>query len=377
MEALIDRKLKWASLAFVIIFFKIITFSALFASSISKPFSETLSDNNVSFSTMLKNWDSEHYLNIAEKGYEKKSNFSVNAFYPLFPLLIRALHRLLGIKLIWAGLILANLFSFFGAFLFYDWLNQFYSSRIANLSLIGLLVQPGAIFFSLIYTEGMFFFLMMLFLLALRRERTFLLILAGLALPLTRSVGILLALPLLWRLMETWRKERRVSRSELFGLLALMAGLGIYFAIMKHETGTALAGIHAQKEFVFQASFKYFLKPLTLLKSFFQMHSLFGYQDGILDRLYSLIFMGSLILLFQKNRRLLLLALPLGLIPMVTLRFSSFLRFFILVPPVIPQTVEALNFPAWRKIPLFLWFFLALGIHVFCIYRFSHGEWVA
>jgi len=82
---------------------------------------------------------------------------------PLWPFLIKAFSYLtLGNHLI-AGLILSNVFSLIGFCLFYQLAREDCGERVANVALALMLAFPGAIFFSFVYTESLFFFLSIFF----------------------------------------------------------------------------------------------------------------------------------------------------------------------------------------------------------------------
>src|SRR5215208_7053814 len=60
------------------------------------------------------NWDSAHYVYIAEHDYEPGTSF--NAFYPLYPLSIRALNQLTGDSYA-SAMLISNLASLLAAYL--------------------------------------------------------------------------------------------------------------------------------------------------------------------------------------------------------------------------------------------------------------------
>ena len=74
-------------------------------------------EGEANLASYLAAWDGAHYLELAKLGY--RPGDSSCAFYPLWPHLVRWVAPLTGGNLVVAGLLLANLFSFVGALLFY------------------------------------------------------------------------------------------------------------------------------------------------------------------------------------------------------------------------------------------------------------------
>lgn len=99
-------------------------------------------------------WDAEHYLYLAEFGYDKDVRSC--AFFPLWPLAIRGGAILAGGSYVIAGMVLANLFSVAGGCLFYRILWRRYGSEVAWCSLCFLMLFPGSVFYQFIYSESLF-----------------------------------------------------------------------------------------------------------------------------------------------------------------------------------------------------------------------------
>ena len=74
-------------------------------------------EGKLTYQSRYATWDAAHYLHIAEQGYAPGSPSC--AFYPLWPFLIRTCAPVFGGSLFWTGIILSNLLSLAGFFLFY------------------------------------------------------------------------------------------------------------------------------------------------------------------------------------------------------------------------------------------------------------------
>ncbi len=146
-------------------------------------------------------WDAEHYLCLSEDGYVPGAPSC--AFYPLWPLLIRWATPLFGGNDVLAGMVLSNLLSLAGFALFGWMVARRFGERTAWLAVAFLALFPGSLFFQFIYSESLFFPLLMLLCLGLEDGRFWLAFAATFLLPLTRAVGILSLGPiLLWLLIR-------------------------------------------------------------------------------------------------------------------------------------------------------------------------------
>lgn len=174
-------------------------------------------------------WDSEFYLSIALSGYDDpqvravsppalpSQTLSLNyAFFPVYPYLMRFVAQpfsLLGLNPIAAatsaGLLISSLGTLAGMIALYDLLSEL-GAATALRSVFYLITFPTSFFLGQVYTEGLFIGLSFSCLALLkRRQWTQASLLAAIA-TLTRPVGVMLLLPLLWSWMQ--EKPRRSSR---------------------------------------------------------------------------------------------------------------------------------------------------------------------
>jgi 4-amino-4-deoxy-L-arabinose transferase-like glycosyltransferase len=151
-------------------------------------------------------WDSDWYLKIAENGYSWPS--STPAFFPLYPLLIGTLGRLLVGHYLLAGVIV-SLAAAAGAFvLLYRLATPLLGEEGARRAVLYLAFFPTAFFLGAVYSESLFLFLALAtFVLCERGKFGWAGVAAGLAL-LTRPAGIAL-LPAV--ALFAWRAPRRAN----------------------------------------------------------------------------------------------------------------------------------------------------------------------
>jgi hypothetical protein len=197
------------------------------------PFQSETSDVPFRTLSLWAHFDGEHYVSVAENGYARPGDASP-AFFPLYPLLIRASAELIGGPLSRGTLSAVGVGVSLAAFLVALWFvyriaEDGWGTRAARGTVLALAFFPTAFFFNSVYTESLFLMLSAGALWAARVHKSLLLacLLAGLA-AATRNVGVFLVIPLA---IECWqhRGERGWRAPYLAlapsGLLAYMAYL--------------------------------------------------------------------------------------------------------------------------------------------------------
>ena len=184
-------------------------------------------------------WDSDWYLLIAESGYDWPS--STPAFFPLYPLLVAGLSRVLGGQFLLAGLVVSLLACAAAFVLLYRLVRSRLEEHDARRSVLYLAVFPTSLFLGAVYAESLFLALAIgTFLLAERGRLGWASVTAGLAL-LTRSQGVALVPALA---VFAWRSDRRRD----LVLPAIPALMFLAFpATLELWTGHGLAFVDAQR----------------------------------------------------------------------------------------------------------------------------------
>jgi hypothetical protein len=152
---------------------------------------------------MLSRWDAGWYVEIARDGYRYEQGSPSNAaFFPLYPLLIRAIHALLLLPAndYWwlvIAIAISNVALLIGVTYFRALLAMDFGEDLISRTITYLLIFPTTFFFSGVYSESLFLALTVAAFYYARTNRWPLAcILAALA-SLTRSQGMIIALPLL------------------------------------------------------------------------------------------------------------------------------------------------------------------------------------
>ncbi len=151
----------------------------------------------------LANFDGVHYLSIAENGY----GYAQQAFFPIFPLLIKLIHEVLGISYISSGIVLSNIVFFLLLLALFKWSKKLLNKKNAKWTLIFYLSFPMAFFLQCLYTEGLFILLVIFSLFLSDQKKYFLaFLIAGIASG-TRVVGIFLLPTILIPMIYSRRKK--------------------------------------------------------------------------------------------------------------------------------------------------------------------------
>lgn len=299
----------------------------------------------IDFTTRVTTWDAGHYLYLADIGYMPEQ--MSNAFPPLYPLMIRALSAM-GLHSIIAGLLIANLTSTAALLLFYRLARQRFGREVAQKALQLMLVFPTAFYLNLIYSEGVFLLLSVLFFVAMYRRNLWLMAACAFLLPLVRLVGFAIAIPMVVYAAEAaWLRLRstrgplshRLGKAlgpEAVTLLAPVAGVATLCAFMAIETGDPLAMMHAQAYYeTAMRGFDGLLQPMSILKDLFRSDlALYGLSNSVLDRIFFTVFLASAPLVYRRvDRPMFAFYLVMGLTPMAG-SFQSYMRYLLVAFPL-------------------------------------------
>jgi hypothetical protein len=184
-----------------------------------------------SLASLPARWDSEWYLGIARDGYAYKGvgELSNIVFFPVYPLLMRAVAYVFGGNVALAGWLISLACLAAGAVVLAHLVREFHPKLDADEVVLMLLAFPTAIFFNAVYTEAFFFAVSVAAIyLARRRAWGWAAAFACVA-ALTRVTGVLLFLPLAIEAWLEWRETGRWRRAWL-ALAAIPAAAASFFA---------------------------------------------------------------------------------------------------------------------------------------------------
>ena len=336
------------------------------------------------------NFDGIHYLDIARKGY----GIYQQAFFPLYPKLIAFLTPFFGSRNLLAGWFLSLITFYFAILLFYKLIKLDFKDSVVKRTILYLLIFPTAFFFSMVYTESLFFlFIIGSFYFARTKHWWLAGILGGLA-SATRLPGVFLFPALL----VEWWQQREIKKSlrpelraraklenknwgiSLLPIFLIPLGLLFYMRFLAINFGDSLMFIHVQKFFgagrsadriilLYQVFWRYFKMLVTVEKS------TLTYFVVVMEFLAAASFLILIIFTYLKRWYSYLIFMVLAYItPTLTGTFLSLPRFvLVLFPGFILLSLWSEKY-RWIKI---LYPLIAIPLFVFCLILFTRGFWVA
>ena len=139
------------------------------------------------------NFDGINYLHIAKYGY----GLYQQAFFPLFPFLIKIVSVVTNNNYFIAGILISNLSFLIGIFVFKKYLESIGKKPKEIVWIfIFLLTFPTAFFFGAVYTESLFFLLSVLALYFMQKRKYWIVLVVCMLAALTRLIGVFLLIPL-------------------------------------------------------------------------------------------------------------------------------------------------------------------------------------
>lgn len=201
---------------------------------------------------MWSRWDAGWYRSIAAHGYSFAAGGPSNtAFFPVYPMLMRAIHGLVpsNTDASWfmAGIIVSNVAACVALAFLFLLVRQEFGQSTAQRAVIYLIVFPMTLFLSAVYSESVFLaFVIAAFYYARKRLWWVAGCLAAAA-TLSRPPGIVVPVALTFEYLRQHRFAWRELRADLLALLFGPAALVCYFGYLHIAQGNAGAVIHAQQ----------------------------------------------------------------------------------------------------------------------------------
>ena len=180
---------------------------------------------------LLDGWtsyDAAWYLNIAQHGYAHPRS---EAFFPLYPLLVHLLGST-GMGYTPAGIVISLACFVAAAMLLYRLTADVLGARAALWTVVFLSIAPTSFFFQAIYTESLFLLVSVALCFFAQRRQWLLAGLMGLLATLTRSTGVVLAVPLALFYLQSVDWQWRRIRAGILSALLVPCGLAIYMVYL-------------------------------------------------------------------------------------------------------------------------------------------------
>lgn len=304
---------------------------------------------NGDFFQSLANWDGGHFLGIAKNGYSEKFQY---AFFPLYPITISVLHQMTGNYLV-AAILISVAASFLGIQLLYKLADK-------KLSVIfAILFFPTSFYFLTVYSEGLFFSLVIASFYFFRKQKLALATIFAVLASSTRLTGLALAAGLIIEVLIT----KGISRKNWIILFSPL-GFVLYCIYLLNQTGDPFyfitAEIHWQRYLRlpglnFWESLKN-LEPFNLLDLMFTVFGL-----GLVLRSFRFLPISYTVF-----------GLVSVLIPLFTPSLSSMPRYLL---PIFPIFILLALFK--NQYAIFSYLLISIMLSSLFIVLFINGYWVS
>ncbi len=182
------------------------------------------------------NFDGVHYLRIAKDGYTYQYT---QVFFPLYPILIKLVSFITSGNYLIAALIISNISFLVALMIFYKLVVKIYNPKVALWAIIFLLTFPTSFYFGAVYTEGLFFLMIISSFYLANQNKNWQSALVGLFASATRLVGLFLGILLL---PNKKSKFRPIFLLIPFGLIG-------YMIYLQYKFNNALYFLTAQSAF--------------------------------------------------------------------------------------------------------------------------------
>lgn len=280
----------------------------------------------------LDRWDGRWYRMVARGGYLLvPGRQSDPAFFPLYPILLRAVH-LAGVSWGIVGPLLSNAALLGGLILFYTLTREIFSEPLARRATTYLAIFPLGYVFSMAYPESVVLVLLTAAPLAALRRRWLLAAAFAGAAALARPEGLFLLLPLAsiaWQQRKSLTPVRRgAALAAVLSPLAAVASYSLYLDTVLHDP---LAWSQAERAWGRQ------FRPTGIFSAFAHLPSALGHSPWLVRDV--ICFFLYLALLYAARRvgtpaAWLAAGAAVVILPVFTGTFDSIGRFGLLAPPL-------------------------------------------
>ncbi len=308
------------------------------------------------------NFDGVHYLGIAKDAYAYQYT---QAFFPFYPILIKALHSVVGSYLL-SGLLVSNV-AFIGCLIMlYKLVAKVFDEKTAMWSIIFMCAFPTSFYFGALYTESFFLLLILTSFYFYEKNNILVASLLGMAASATRLVGIFLS-PIL-----AYNK----SKMNYTPLLLVPLGFLSYVAYLKIKFNNPLYFLTSQSIFGQERS----MTPILLPQVFFRYLKILLTTNGLLfgNAMFELIATIFVILMltiaFRKKIKIQWIAFSLlaVILPTLSGTLTSMPRYILVAFPIYIVLAQ-IKSTAYKLIIVAVFSSILVATTII----FTQGYWVA
>lgn len=309
------------------------------------------------------NFDGVHYLRIAQDGYAYQFT---QAFFPLYPILIKIVSYATFGNFLIAALLISNASFLAGLLIFYRLVTKIYNAKIAFWSMLFLLSFPTSFYFGSVYTEGVFFLIIVSAFYLFAQDKILWASVIGSFASATRLIGLFLTPALI----------KNFKIESITPLIIVPAGLVIYMIYLKLAFNNPFYFLTAQSIWGQERSTS---EVILLPQVFWRYLKIFATTEGLVLANAALEFIATVFALWllivgakKINRNWLIFASLAIVVPTLTGTLASMPRYVLMAFPVYIILAQIEN----RQIKiLILAIFSALLFVTTTL--FTQGYWIA
>lgn len=216
-----------------------------------------LSDAGRPLSGLMCFWDCDWYLSIINDGYAlqpsggPEGNAANWGFFPLFPIVSRALALATGLSPVVAAQVVSNAAFLIGLIVLFAYCLKYLDAATSNFVVAAFAFAPYSLYFSAPYTEAVYFALMIGSIFLASEDRWLWAGLLAAALSATRPPGFLIFFPLLAIAVQQYGFRSLLGLHEgteraILALFLAPLGLFLFMLFLYVHVGDALASSNVQ-----------------------------------------------------------------------------------------------------------------------------------
>ena len=363
MKKIIYLFLIWRILLFVVVYLAPFFLHSNFGKSFPYWQERLIGSGLPHFIWSFGNFDGVHYLGIAKDAYSAQFT---QAFFPLYPILVKIVSFVTFGNFVVAGLLVSNLAFLAALILFYKLIAKTHSEKIALWSTLFLLAFPTSFYFGAIYTEGLFFLMIVAAFYLAEQKKFWQAAIVGSLASSTRLIGLFLT-----PFIVSWKNLKSA-------LPALIVPIGFltYVLYLKIQFNNPFYFLWAQSIFGQERSVgSIILLPQVIYRYLKILSTVAGqpFINAVLE-LSSTIIALTLLIFAIRIVKLpwILFGFAAIIIPTLTGTFASMPRYILVAFPIYIALAQIKS--TSLKVTLLI---ISLSLLVYLTALFTQGYWVA
>jgi len=288
--------------------------------------------------TTWANFDGELYLTLAADGYLKVHY--LQAFFPLYPILISIIHKFTNLSYYLSGLGLGNLAFIAAVLVLYKLIRLDLSQKTSRLTLFALLTFPTAFYLGSVYSESVFLLLTVGAFWFARKHAWFWAAVAAALASATRVSGIFVAFAVIIEFFQTHRFRPKLiwQNPQVVWLAITPLGLIAYMLFLNQHYGDPFYFAHVQSFFGAQRTTE---KLILLHQVFYRYAKMMIFVDhgtltflvAFLELIGAVFFIGLILKTYKLRLSYFIYGTCSFILPTLTGTFSSLPRYSLVIFP--------------------------------------------